>query len=106
MKTERWGIGGAVEIQGLTASKSLPQLTQDEFILGGWYAEHRLETDAGSGRRPSQFKCSIVAGLFLPLWGCWLLGDRQKVAESQCLLMAGGFTFGSFSFSQDRFKQA
>ncbi len=39
MKTEGWGNGGAVEIQRLTASKLLPQLTQDEFLLGGWYAE-------------------------------------------------------------------
>ena len=29
----------AVQIQGLTASKFLPQLPQDEFFLGGWYAE-------------------------------------------------------------------
>jgi len=35
MKTEGWGKGGAVEIRGLTASKSLPQLTQDAFFLGG-----------------------------------------------------------------------
>ena len=28
-----------VEIQGLTASKFLPQLPQDAFLLGGWYAE-------------------------------------------------------------------
>ena len=39
MKTEGWGNGGAVEIQGLPASKFLPQLTQDELLLGGWYAE-------------------------------------------------------------------
>jgi hypothetical protein len=39
MKTERWGNRGAVEIQRLTASKFLPQLSQDAFLLGGWYAE-------------------------------------------------------------------
>ena len=39
MKTEAWGNGGAVEIQGLTASKSLPQLTQDVVLLGGQYAD-------------------------------------------------------------------
>jgi hypothetical protein len=39
MKTEGWGNGGAVEIQGLTASKFLPQLTQDAFFLGERYAE-------------------------------------------------------------------
>jgi hypothetical protein len=39
MKTEVWGNGGAVEIQRLTASKFLPQLSQDEFFLGRWYAE-------------------------------------------------------------------
>jgi len=39
MKTECWGDGGAVEIQGLAASKLLTQLTQDEFLLGGRYAD-------------------------------------------------------------------
>jgi hypothetical protein len=33
MKTEVWGNGGAVEIQRLTASKFLPQLSQDAFLL-------------------------------------------------------------------------
>jgi hypothetical protein len=33
MKTERWGNGGAVEIQRLTASKLLPQLTQVNSAL-------------------------------------------------------------------------
>jgi hypothetical protein len=39
MKVVAWGNGGAVEIQRLAASKSLPQLTQDAFFLGGWYAD-------------------------------------------------------------------
>jgi hypothetical protein len=39
MKTERWGNGGAVEIQRLTASKLLPQLSQDAFSLRVRYAE-------------------------------------------------------------------
>ncbi len=39
MKIAGWGNRGAVEIQGLTASKFLPQLSQDAFLLGGWYAD-------------------------------------------------------------------
>jgi hypothetical protein len=39
MNVVEWGNAGEVEIQGLTASKFLPQLTQDEFLLCGWYAE-------------------------------------------------------------------
>ncbi len=39
MKTEGWGNSGAVEIQRLTASKLLPQLSQDAFFLGGRYAK-------------------------------------------------------------------
>ncbi len=38
MEDEGWGNGGAVEIQGFTASKFLPHLTQDESLLGGRYA--------------------------------------------------------------------
>ena len=33
------GNGGAVEIQRLTPSKFLPQLTQDAFLLAGRYAD-------------------------------------------------------------------
>jgi hypothetical protein len=39
MKTEGWGDDGAVEIQGLTASKFLPQLTQHECLWGGRYTD-------------------------------------------------------------------
>jgi hypothetical protein len=39
MKTEGWGNGGAVEIQRLTVTEFLPQLTQDAFFLGDRYAE-------------------------------------------------------------------
>src|ERR1035441_1621834 len=39
MKTEGWGNGGAAEIKRLTASKFLPQLPQDEFLLGGRYVD-------------------------------------------------------------------
>ncbi len=39
MKTEGWGNGGAVEIQGLTASKFLPQLTKEAFLLRLRYAD-------------------------------------------------------------------
>jgi hypothetical protein len=47
MKTERCGNYADGQFQGLTASKFLPQLTQAEFLLGGWYAETPPETDAG-----------------------------------------------------------
>jgi hypothetical protein len=64
MKTEGWGNGGAVEIQRLTASKSLPQLTQDEFLLGGRYAGHPPETHAGSSSEPGGFDVGVEGG-----WG-------------------------------------
>jgi hypothetical protein len=48
MKTEGWGNGGAVEIQGLTASKSFLQLTQDERLFRVRYADIP-GTRAGSG---------------------------------------------------------
>jgi hypothetical protein len=52
MKTEGWGNGGAVEIQGLATSKFLPQLTQDAFLLGGRYADTPPELHAGSSNEP------------------------------------------------------
>jgi hypothetical protein len=39
MKTERCGNDAAVEIQRLTASKLLPQLTQDTFFLCARHAD-------------------------------------------------------------------
>jgi hypothetical protein len=39
MKTERWGNDADGQFQGLTASKFLPRLTQDAFLLGGRYAD-------------------------------------------------------------------
>jgi hypothetical protein len=39
MKTEPWGNAPAGQFQGLTASEFLPQLPQDEFLMGGWYAD-------------------------------------------------------------------
>jgi len=62
MKTEDWGNGGAVEIQGLTASKSLPQLSQDEFLLCVRYAETPPETDAGSSKGPIGFQAGDECG--------------------------------------------
>jgi hypothetical protein len=39
MKTEQWGNYADGQFQGLTASKFLPQLTQDAFLLCRWYAD-------------------------------------------------------------------
>jgi hypothetical protein len=39
MKVVGWGNDADGQFQGLTASKLLPQLTQDAFLLGGRYAE-------------------------------------------------------------------
>ncbi len=39
MKSEGWENDADGQFQRLTASKFLPQLTQDAFFLGGWYAE-------------------------------------------------------------------
>ncbi len=66
MRTERWGNGGPVEIQGLTASKFLPQLAQDAFLLGGWYAETPPETDAGSSNEPGVLEVGVEGG-----WGTY-----------------------------------
>jgi hypothetical protein len=55
MKTEVWGNGGAVEIQGLTASRFLLQLPQDAFLLCVRYADTPPETDAGSSNEPGGF---------------------------------------------------
>jgi hypothetical protein len=38
----------AGQFQRLTASEFLPQLSQDEFLMGGWYGDQPLEDD-GSG---------------------------------------------------------
>jgi hypothetical protein len=67
MKTEGWGNGGAVEIQGLNASKLLTQLTQDEFFLGGQDAKTPPETDAGSSYEPSGFEVGVDCG-----WCGWM----------------------------------
>jgi hypothetical protein len=39
MKVVGWGNDASSQFQGLTHSKLLPQLTQDEFLLAGWCAE-------------------------------------------------------------------
>jgi hypothetical protein len=62
MKTEAWANSGAVEIQGLIASKFLPQLPQDEFFLGGWYPETPRETDAGSSNEPGGLEVGVECG--------------------------------------------
>ena len=51
------------QIQRLTASGFLPQLTQDEFLLCVWNADtpgNMADQEAG----PGGFKCSVVWGLF------------------------------------------
>jgi hypothetical protein len=63
MKTEGWGNGGAVEIQRLTASDFLPQLSRDEFLLGGRDAvTPPPETDAGSSNGPGGFEIGDEGG--------------------------------------------
>ena len=63
MKTVGWGNGGAVEIQGLTASKSLPQLPQDELLWCVWYCcETPPKTDAGSSNEPGGFEVGVEWG--------------------------------------------
>ena len=62
MKTEGWGNGCAVEIQRLTASKLLPQLTQDAFLLGGRDADTPPETHADLQMIPVLFRLALNAG--------------------------------------------
>jgi hypothetical protein len=59
METEGWGNDADGRFQGLTASIFLPQLTQDAFLLGGWYAETPPETDAGSSNEPGGFEVGV-----------------------------------------------
>jgi hypothetical protein len=59
MKTERWGNDADGQFQRLTASKSLPQLPQDEFFLRGWYADTPPKTDAGSSNEPGSFEVGV-----------------------------------------------
>jgi hypothetical protein len=64
MKTEGWGNGGAVEIQGLTASKLLPQLTQDELLLCVLYPvktprKHMPECALGIESDPAPLKSTF-----------------------------------------------
>src|SRR5208283_458093 len=62
MKTEGWGNDAAVEIQRLSASRFLPQLTQDAFLLGSRYAETPPETHAGSSNEPGGSEMALNAG--------------------------------------------
>jgi hypothetical protein len=59
MKTEGWGNDADGQFQWLTASKFLPQLTQDAFFLGEWYAETLPETHAGSSNEPGGFEVGV-----------------------------------------------
>jgi hypothetical protein len=67
MKTKGWGKGADGQFQGLTASKSLPQLTQDAFLLYARYADTPPETDAGSSIEPGGFEVGDEGG-----WGGWM----------------------------------
>jgi hypothetical protein len=62
MKTQGWGNGGAVEIQRLTTSKLLPQLTQDAFFLGGWYADTPRKHMPDLQMGPVVFRLALNAG--------------------------------------------
>jgi hypothetical protein len=59
MRVVGGGNDAAGQIQRLTASKLLPQLTQDEFLLCVGYAA-TPETQAGSGSRLGGFKRSVI----------------------------------------------
>jgi hypothetical protein len=67
MKTEGWGNDADGQFQGLAASKFLPQLTQDAFLLCDRYADTLPETDAGSSNEPSGFEVGVECG-----WGGWM----------------------------------
>jgi hypothetical protein len=67
MKTERWGNDADGQFQGLTASKFLPQLTQDAFLLGVRHAETPPETDAGSSNELGGFEVGDEGG-----WSEWM----------------------------------
>jgi hypothetical protein len=67
MKIEGWGNGGAVEIQGLAASKFLPRLSQDELLSCVRYADTLPETHAGSGSEPGGFEVGVECG-----WCGWI----------------------------------
>jgi len=74
MKTEGWGNGCAVEIQRLTASKLLPQLTQNAFLLGGRDADTPPETHADLQMIPVLFRLALNAGGAEGLpWDCGLV---------------------------------
>jgi hypothetical protein len=62
MKTEGWGNGGAGEIQGLTASEFLPQLPQDAFLWGGWYADTPQKRMPDLQMRPVVFRLALNGG--------------------------------------------
>ena len=92
MKTERWGNGCAVEIQRLTASKLLPQLTQDAFLLGGRDADTPPETYAVSSNEPGGFQLGVECGwggwITVELWsgqGLWILDFGRCLAQIQAL---------------------
>jgi hypothetical protein len=84
MKTEWWGNDADGQFQGLTASKFLPQLPQDAFLLCGWYAETPPETNAGSSNEPGGFQVGVEGGWagglrrdfeFASDLGFWILAD-------------------------------
>jgi hypothetical protein len=85
MKTEGWGNGGAVEIQRLTVTEFLPQLTQDAFFLGDRYADtppRKLMPELQM--RPAVLRLALSAGgvgelrrdfEFARHLGFWILAD-------------------------------
>ena len=83
MKTEGWGNGGAVEIQRLAASRFLPQLTQDAFLLCVRYAEpHRK-------RMPDLQMSPVVLRLALRVGGAGVLKrDFEFVTDLGFLILA------------------
>ena len=76
-----WGNDAAGQFQGLSASKSLPQLTQDAFFSGGWYAEPPPETDAGISNAPAGFEVGDECG--------WVAGMRRGIPQRPWILDSG-----------------
>ena len=62
MKTEGWENDADGQFQRLTASKFLPQLTQDAFLSCGWYADTPRRWMPDLQMRPVVLRLALKAG--------------------------------------------
>ena len=62
MKTEGWGNDADGQFQGLKASKSLPQLTQDAFLLCVRYADTPRKQMPVLQMSPAVWRLELHAG--------------------------------------------